>query len=169
MHKLDDRTLITPLLLRRFRAEGEFEGANGLYAAYIQKSDGNFLRCNYICKGGMLEQMFAEDMLNVLNRNIAHDGAWVVVYTHFAPPRPPEAEGVFHRVAFLWMDKDGDVKFTVERDQPLHQLIAEVTLDDLVNQCEAAWGLRRWSDQVLDVKPSQQYRRALGEKPPSIH
>lgn len=169
MHKLDDNTLITPLLLRRFRAEAEFDGADGRYVAFMQKSDGGFLGHSYMCRAGMLERLFAEDMLVALNKHITHDGAWVIIFTHYEQPKPPMAEGVFHRFVLLWMDKDGDVKFPLECPTPLHKVMETATIDNWIDQCEGAWILWRHTEDALDVRQGDQYRRALGEKAPSVH
>jgi hypothetical protein len=169
MHKLDDKTLITPLLIKRFHAEAEFEGGDGKYAAYIQKSDGHILIDTVSCSSGMLEQFFAEDMLNAMNKHLHHDGAWVIVFTHYDPPLPPLKEGVFNRFVLLWMDKDGDVKFPLECVHPLHKVMGESSIDSWLSQCEAAWSLWRHTETVLDARPSEQYRKAAGEVAPSVH
>lgn len=169
MHTLEDNTLITKLLIRRFHAEGEFEGGDGKYAAFIQKRDRNILSHTLSCKPGMLEQFFAEDMLNALNKHLHHDGAWVIVFTHYDPPRPPFSEGVFNRFVLLWLDEDGDVKFPLECVHPLHKVMEESGIDSWLSQCEAAWTLYKHTERVLDPQPSEQYRKAAGETAPSVH
>lgn len=169
MHRLDDDTMITTALLRRFHAEGEFEGAAGQFFAVMQRSNGDLLTH---CIGPSITgdlMFFASQTLSFINRQIHHDGAWCMVFTHPRPPIPPEMRVSFQRFVLLWLDKDGDVQFPIEHDQSIMEALAWSPID-WAKQCETAWGLWHHAmKQVLDPQPNETYRRAKGEQAPTLH
>jgi hypothetical protein len=177
MARIDDDTLITPTLLRRFAAESTMEGGNGQHHAFIERSNGVLLDHNPgspECLGEQL--MFAADVLRKLNRELHHDGAWVMVYTH--PAEPAEGSVIFvnggnreyRRFVLLWLDQDGDVQI------PIDWVKGESELADFpdcliagieywMQLCENAWDL--WHThmrQVLEPRQGETFRRARGER-----
>jgi len=177
-HRLDERLLITPALLKRFEAEAVFDGGNGAYFAYLQKRDGPDGR--FITHGpfgdpsriDMAQAMFAMDMLKRLNDNIHHDGAWVIVFTNPLPLEPGSVIRMdyrtsFGRFVFMWLDQDGDVRFPVECDEPFSTVLLK-GWPHWVEQCQVAWQLWAVAEQALGAKPEQKYKRAMGETAPSV-
>lgn len=179
-HHVADETLITPTLLRRFELEASFEQADGRYYAIILRADGNVLVHHPF--GPQLspdQMMWAVDVLRKLNRELHHDGAWVIVFTH--PHRPelthvlqaPPSHWDYDRYCLIWLDVDGDPQFTVEWQAGESELLdfAEVLLagiESTMAKCEGAWEV--WHvhmRQMLALKPEQTYKRALGEVPAS--
>lgn len=169
MHRLDDDTLITSALLRRFHAEGEFEGAPGQFYAFVQRSNGDLLthQVGPNVDGDLM--LFASTTLSYINRHLHHDGAWCIVFTHPKPPLPPEMKATFHRFVLLWMDKDGDVQFPLEHDSSIIEALSWSPLD-WAKQCETAWTLWHHAMQVvLDPRPDEQFKRAKGQQRPTMH
>lgn len=175
MHKLDNDTLITCSLLRRFRAEAEHEGGDGRFYAYIQKSNGDLVTDQNGPDIGPNEFMFANDMLTFLNKELHHDGAWCIVFTGFRTTResiliPSVCVGEYTRFAFLWLDKDGDVQFANDCELGIVWATTQMSLHDWAGQCEAAWGLwHKAMRLVLEPKPSELYKRAQGQTAPTLH
>lgn len=182
MTTLDDRVLINVALLRRFELEGSFEGADGRYYALIRRRDGDLLSHHPIGPQVDPQQMlWAGRVLGLLNRELHHDGAWVLVFTH---PRPPRALTViedpkhwlYDRYCLLWVDQDGDVQFTVEwqkGDGELYDFTDVVLagIESTTAKCESAWQLwHTMMRQVPEIKANdpRTYKRAAGERAPSV-
>jgi hypothetical protein len=179
MHKLDDRTLLTPVLLQRFRLEGEYEGGDGRYYALMLRSDGNLL--SHHPGAPMLDpmqSMWAADVLKLFNRELHHDGAWVVCFTHLPPINkdaaivPKHAE--YHRYCLIWLDADGDPQFTMDWANGETELLdfADVMLAGIVStgmKAEASWQV--WHQKMrklIDPKEGQTFKRAKGETAASL-
>jgi len=167
MHKLDDDTLITPTLLRRFHAEAQFEGAPGAFYALVQRSNGHILSHQVGPIAGANEMIFASDVLTYLNKNLHHDGAWCIVFTHPAPAIPPFRTCDFQRFTILWMDEDGDVQFPLAHELGMVEAMTW-GLQAWAQQCETAWML--WNHamrQVLDPQANETFKRAKGQRRPT--
>lgn len=176
---LDDDTLITPTLLRRFISEALLEHGDGRHCAFLLRSNGNLVRHNPASPDIVPEQtMFADDVLRRLNRELHHDGAWVIVFTHPNPTPPgwsiftqPRTE--YRRYVLLWLDADGDVQLPIEWVEGESDLLdfAEVLaagIDSVLNLCEGAWTM--WHlhmREVIDPQPGETFQRARGERAPS--
>jgi hypothetical protein len=181
MTTLDDRTLINPDLLRRFELEGQFEGADGRYYALIRRQDGNLLAHHPTGPQVDPQQMlWGGRVLGLLNRELHHDGAWVLVFTH---PKPPEwsrpiddpKHWLYDRYCLLWIDEDGDVQFTVEwskGDGELYDFtdVIFAGIESTVAKCDGAW--QTWHTMMRQVPEIKQgdartFKRAKGERAPS--
>lgn len=173
MHSVPDAHIVTPFLIRRFQAEAAIEEGNGQYYAIVQRSDGSFLDHNPGSPELAPDQMmFARDVLTLLNREIHHDGAWMMVFTN-----PAAAESVllvhaeYQRMAFLFVDRDGDPQFTIDwvRGGGEERDFADVLLsgrESWGNRCEAAW--QTWKVLMRDTlapSPEQLIKRAQGQQP----
>lgn len=175
-HKLPDETLITPALIRRFEAEAELEDGNGQYFAIMQKGDGSYLEHNpYSPEAELLHTGWVRDALALLNRELHHDGAWVACFTHPGPRDILQRYTAYNRCCWIWLDRDGDPQFTLDWVKDGHWQTCDfedVVIAGTVSQghrCEMAWisYAAMMRSDMLDAKPEHQYRRALGEKPPS--
>jgi hypothetical protein len=171
VHRLDDATLITTALIRRFRAEAK-EYA-GIYWAYIQKSDGSYIQDNSPGAPEMspVQQVMARDLLNRMNADLAHDGAWVCMAIG-----PRRFDGLtvatptvdYQVLMFLWLDADGDVRFPLEFEDTVENM-ARKGFVYWLEQAEKAW--MTWKGLMLDVldpTPRQLFKRAKGQDAPSL-
>ena len=170
MHRLDEDTLITPSLLKRFRAEAEFGGADGRHFAFLQRSNGEFLV--HDTNGpdcGPNGRIFAMDMLTALNERLNYGGAWVIVFTHYREAPLPIMNGDYGRFVLMWMDSDGDVQLPVEWEGIVEQAMVEIGIDGFLNNCQTAHEAWEIAQQMLDAKPEEKFKRAQGQPPPSLH
>lgn len=173
--RLGEQDIISTALLKRFQAEGEFGGADGRHYGIVRRDDGSLLEHH---PGSPeldpFQMMWAADVLKLLNRELHHDGAWVVVFTHVRPLLGlPRADREYNRYCLIWLDADGDPQFSVEWEAGAGELrdFADVLLQGInatVQKCESAW--QTWNlhmRQVLQPTKRQLYRRAKGERAPS--
>jgi hypothetical protein len=112
---------VTPTLLRRFAVEAEAESKLPHYYAIVLRDDNDVVAHHPF--GPQLDpaqMIWARDVLVGLNKELHHDGAWVVVFTD---PLPIVLQTVLHnapthmeygRYALIWIDSDGDPQFTME-------------------------------------------------------
>lgn len=176
---LPDDKMITSDLLRRFKEEGEMEGGTGQHYALIRLSNGNLVKFNPYSPALAPEQMlWADVILTLLNKELHHDGAWVVVFTH---PKPTPAQCViynpthcdYERYGLIWLDADGDSQFTMEWSAGESEMrdFADVLLagrESTTEKAEAAW--QAWHlcmREVLDPQEGQTFKRAQGQAAPS--
>jgi hypothetical protein len=176
---IDEHKIVTPTLLKRFLEEAVHDGDNEQHCAYILRASGDLLTHHPFSLPAAPEQMmFAADALRFLNRELHHDGAWVLVFTD---PKPVQLETVLHmathadyaRYVFLWMDADGDVQFPMEwvegqggdLDDFSDVLIAG--LQTLGKAAEHAYKMWTEAMRALDARPQEQFKRAAGERAPS--
>jgi hypothetical protein len=177
MPRLHDDLLITPALLKRFVAEGYGEDGDGQHYGFVQRSNGDLCGHHPGSPQIIAEQtMWAADMLKRLNRELHHDGAWTVVFTHPAPPaegsmifaQPGHCE--YRRYVLLWLDQDGDVQIPIEWIKGEGEMVdfpdvLMAGLDNLVGQCEGAWEL--WHihmRQILEPREGETFKRAQGQQ-----
>lgn len=190
--------VVTPLLLRRFLLEAHVEDASGEsieprfegdvppapYYAIVKRDDGDLAVWHpYGPALDDMQMLFSHDVLRRLNKDLHHDGAWVIVWTNPAPPPPMDSLGVlvnprardYRRYALIWMDKDADPQFTIEWHEGITSdfktfedvLIAGAV--SLMHRAESAWGLWEENRKMLELhKSGATYRRAKGERAPSI-
>ncbi len=177
MHKLDDDTLITANLLRAFIAYAEEEGGNGQHYAVIQRSNREWLDHNPHSPGlEPMQEQFARDVLDKVNSEIAHDGAWVLVFTHpGAMANLLQSNYEYARYLFLFLDADGDIQFNVDWSAGTAEDLLEFS-DVLMRGWTVQLALlegayRQWCmiKQATDAQPDQTFRRAKGQRRPSQH
>lgn len=182
MPSLPEHDVITPTLLRRFRDEGAFEDADGRHCGLILRDGGRDLIKHAppdSLDPSPEQLLWAGDILRLLNRELHHDGAWVVVFTHVLPVdafcilRDVSAAN-YGRYALIWVDQDADPQFTVEWQAGEGDLrtFVDVMLAGVAStgqKCEMAWEI--WQThmrKVLEPKLGQLFRRAKGERAPSV-
>jgi len=171
--------VLTPTLLRRFELEAQFEGGDGRHYALIRRDDGSLLSHHPGSLPAVPDQlMWADDMLRLLNRELHHDGAWVVCFTHIKP-QPIDCvlynpqHGDYGRYCLIWLDQDGDPQFTQQWMEGEGELrdFADVILagrGSTAQKCETSWQL--WHEmmrKVLAPKEGQTFKRAQGQRAPS--
>lgn len=181
MPRLREADILSAALLRRFEAEGELQGGEGRYYGMILRDDGSPLVHHPIAPSlDPVQTIWAVDLLHLLNRELHHDGAWVVVFTH---PQPTEMGNIllnpsharYGRYAIMWMDADGDVQFSMEWERGVTSDLKEWPdvvaegIEAKANKAEAAW--QAWylaMRKVLEVKDGvHTFKRAKGEQAPS--
>ena len=175
MHRLPDSHVLTPTLLRRFEAETEIEDGGDMFHAIVQTSDGHFKEFT----GGLPirpeQAVFARKVLYLVNKELNFGGAWVAVFTN------PEANMLhalaatvkYERIVFIWLDEDGDPQFShdwfePESDQGCFEEMMLEGRNAWGDYLNASWQTYRENRRAQDIRPDQQYRRALGEQAPSI-
>lgn len=177
--KIDEDLIVTKALLRRFLAEAMTDNGDGRHYGIIRRNDGSILGHNPCSPELSFDQMlWAVDVLTYLNREIHHDGAWVVVFTNPLPPDvdnilidPKQAE--YGRYVLLWLDKDGDVQIPIEWEVGSSEMrtFADVMLGGLhatAVRAETAWHLwKLHMRDVLDPQPDQLFKAAQGQMAPS--
>jgi hypothetical protein len=179
----DENKIVTPTLLRRFELEAEGEGGDRRYYGCILLPDGNLIVHHPGSPALAPEQlMWAQDVLRFLNRELHHDGAWVVVFTH---PKPASVENPllavnlhaeYARYVLLWLDQDGDVQIPIEWMEGDGEAGLRDWTDVLLAGMDAvgmaatyAWDAwHRLMVQVIDRKEGRDtFKRAQGEAPKS--
>ena len=170
MKHLHDRVFCNPALYERM----ELEADRGSWAACILTEAGpQWIRKNALIPvPDALRAEFAHDMVQVLNKALHHDGVWAVCYCNLHAPTLLEGNGLliepyYTRLVILWMDADGDVRFPIESDSDIVDILVE-GMDAWVSDCESAW--QQWNFlmvQDMPVNENTHYRRALGERPKS--
>lgn len=90
-----------------------------------------------------MQQEFARQVQQMLQKEASFDGLWLVGYTH-----PPSSYGVltdtencWNRLIAIWHDQDGDPQYTLESDLPfINQLQAgEMYYVELAHQSHKQW------------------------------
>lgn len=166
MHKVPDRALITPTLLRRLEDE-----AGGLYWALLQNSESKLIEHSTGPAIISDQKMLAVDLVPALNKHLHHDGAWLIVFCDPAPGAfVPVSGSNYGRFVIMWMDRDGDAQFSIEFDRDFTLYLVEGP-DPMLEKCEAAWQNWNWAMKtVIQPREGQTFKRALGEKPlPIMH
>lgn len=160
-HKLDDNLLVTPALQARLQSEADNmtpDATNkGAWWVGLERTNGDFKHFSYGYTADAGEVVVARDLVKTLNREIAHDGAWVVQW----------CLGGRHLNA-LWLDKDGDIQFTVEFEEDAYGM-AETKLGHWIEQCDEAFQYwHKMMIQALAPSPEQLFQKAKGQKNPSL-
>lgn len=101
----------------------------------------------------------AREALWAVNRELARGGTWIFVwYSPMPDSRQPKD------ALLLWKDPDGDLKVSVDIQNPLARLFAGERIDFISIAGRAHNGmLEYWRD--LEIKPEQTVKAAQGQKP----
>lgn len=178
MHKLDDRHLVTPLLIRRFAEEAVYEGGghDDRFHAFLQRSDASYVEHTLSTPCDPMQRVFAFDLLQGLNKDLYHDGAWVILFTNPKPVEILASTTLYDRFCLIWIDQDGDPGFTMdwvegEIEDELDFADAMMSgLDSWIDRAETAW--QNWHllmREVLDPKANQLVKRAQGQVSATQH
>jgi hypothetical protein len=101
-------------------------------------------------------RMFAVELCERLNREIALDGRWAVGWTDFSP-----SDGFPKRAFMAFLDQDGDLILIIDIEDPF--LIMVGSADDYLDQAAEAHGRAQGHLADVGVKPDQRIKAALGE------
>src|SRR5580704_2855890 len=179
MARIGFETIVTPSLLQRFAIEAHQEAGNGQHYAVILRDSGDLTVHHPGSPPASAEQMmFAADVLKKLNRELHHDGAWVIVFTHPAPFDPAfsiyaQPHAMYRRFVFLWLDNDGDAQIPVEWIENESEMLdfADVLtagIEWIMQNCENAWDMwHHHKVKVIERKPDETFKRAKGQRAPS--
>lgn len=115
------------------------------------------------------QQQFANMLQAVLQHNLHHDGLWLVGWTH--PPSTAHAvrvdgDNAWGRMVMIWLDSDGDPKFTAESDLPFFKMIGRGVeyYAGLADQAYEQWKEMAGPQAMKDdfgVREDQQTKAAL--------
>lgn len=153
----------SPPLRRRLDQEAAFESSQGYapvpqYYAAVPHTDspsGSIELRNYDPEDARtpdpheLQIDFAQMYRQNLQRELHHDGVWIVGWTH--PPRiqskilMPDAvdDNCFGRLIAIWLDADGDPQFTYETESEFADIIQNGG-HYYLEQAERAWQM--WNE-----------------------
>jgi hypothetical protein len=181
MHKLDDETLITADLLRKFIAFAGEDGGDDTHFALMQKADRQFLAHN---PGSPeldpVQMVYSQKLLQRLNQDLHHDGAWVLLWSHPGHYAAfMHVPGAYSVMNLIWVDRDGDAKVRLEwvagQNEDVIGIIDLLLQGELpmCDQAETAWLmaqelLRATLDIGMNGGNDVTYRRALGEAAPTM-
>ncbi len=184
--KYPDYVLESKAVLGRLTAEAYFDSSNGddsrgLYWCLTQvPSDRTIIKLQNFTTSILdvepheIQKGFADQLVRQLNREVGHDGGWIVGFTH--PPYRGDAirvdgDNVWGRMFFLWLDKDGDPQFTFDTDLPFVEVFGS-GIEGYLNQCEKAY--HEWEKVLgkqglkdLGIKEDQLIKEALGQTAPA--
>ena len=110
------------------------------------------------CMPSLAQTDFAIRLGRALNARANEGGAWLVAWTD------PDAAGLPTRIALGWVDRDGDMPFTVDSEEAVGAL-ERAGVDRLVAQAHEAWREYRAHLRDCEIAPRQMIRRRRGERP----
>ncbi len=172
MPKFDDELLNTPVLRQRLVSEATMNGGNGSFRAMFRlPSNGNIHAVGVGATELAIDQrVFAEDMADVLNRNLSFGGAWIVGFTHPAVVSVLNVLALpeYGRWFFLWCDEDGDPQFSIENDDPFTHTLMKGPDWWIESAADAHASWKYHMRDVLELTPGQTYKRAQGERAQSL-
>ncbi len=174
----DEDLKFSATLRQRLADEATFDdGKPGAIWFALRRNDGRMVEV----KGNALliaphpmQVSWAMDMANWLNKDLHHDGFWIVAFTN--PPANAylfqgvvlEPQPLYERWVIIWVDREGDPQFTIENDDEFIETMM-VSPDDQVELCEGAW--REWHEKMRagfgKALDKITYAAAQGEAAPS--
>lgn len=102
-------------------------------------------------------RMFAVELCERLNAEIAFDGRWAVGWTDFSP-----TDGYPKRLFMAYLDRDGDLILIVDAEDPF--LVMVTSADDYIDQCTQAFYQAGSYAHDAGVTPDQRIKAALGQQ-----
>lgn len=172
----------SPVIKKRLFNEAGFESNNGAphkVHYWVIAPEGNTKRGEVILKNFIpnfadiepheMQQEFARQVQKMLQSGAHHDGLWLVGWTH--PPATGDVVRIdgsncWDRLIMLWLDEDGDPKYTLESDIPFAEMMenGEAYYLGLAEQAHASWeeayGKKAMKDDFA-VTEDQQTKAAL--------
>ncbi len=106
----------------------------------------------------------AKKLVQTLNRDLHHDGAWSVLWN------TPLEDGRPTKLNIAFQDVDGDIRFIIESDRTLPDLLANGPESHL-NSCENAYRQMMGWVRDVEIKPGQTIKFAQGQDQadPTVH
>ena len=117
------------------------------------------------------QKVFAEQLVKFLNIEVAHGGEWRVVWEK--PVRWSEHRGIVKAwipsmMTYQWRDADGDIKTVLESGDTVYEML-EIGMTHYATMAEEAWQKTKEFYGLVDVKPSQTFKKAKGQAPITQH
>lgn len=158
-HAVDNKALGAQLIT--WLDNAEFENGPG-WVCWALTSDGRLhVRESPVAVPGIgprrpndEQRELARRLVMRANHEANLGGAWVVAWY---------SDRVF---ALIWKDRDGDIHANYECDDAWSR-IREMTDEEHLEGAAESWMRTAEMQRAMDVKPSERYRYALGEKAPS--
>ncbi len=157
---LDDFRIIRRALAGQIEAEAH----GGGYWCAFRSAERLIAKDKGRCRPLAPQRVVAIDLLDRLNREVHHDGTWIVAWAD--PVETPVAGGLItmpipQRLVWMHKDRDGDVNVVVDTDDPIEEIAA--TLDQRVDDAAKAMQKYREIMADVDVRPDQTRKAALGQ------
>lgn len=108
------------------------------------------------CVPTVQQMEFAISLGRALNKRVNEGGAWVVSWS------APHADGVPARLAYAWVDRDGDMPFTVDTEEAM-QVLQTAGTEPYVRQGHAAWAEYHEHIKASEISPSQMIKQRAGQ------
>ncbi len=115
------------------------------------------------------QKLIGEEMLNLLNRSIHHDGSWRCVWCDpvekfWNAPTSMFLTNIPDRFEMHYLDGDRDPIFKVDcTDKPW--IMIDTGLTYYRDSCEEAYQtVKDFNENVLELSPNQTFKQAKGEK-----
>jgi hypothetical protein len=122
------------------------------------------------------QMAWAQRMLALLNIELHHDGAWVIVFTHPHSLIVSLTAPQYRQFRIMWLDVDGDPQFTLEwahgeaHDEFDFAAVVLTGIEAWGQKCEECWlHWHRLMRETLEPAEGQTFRRARGERPHSMN
>jgi len=104
-----------------------------------------------------IEQMdFAIRLGRALNKHANEGGTWLVSWSEPLGLRPT-------RLAWAWIDRDGDISFTVDTEEGM-AVLGRAGVDHYARQGHDAWREYHEHIKATEISPKQMIRRRQGER-----
>lgn len=178
MPVIDERNILTPFTFKRLDQEGMQSADIGVHGfpkwfAIINRGGinsefvGNFNgdEHDYVTRPPDYQVAFGCRLAQLLNKQISHNGHWIVAFTHGPLPNfglviPGRPTDDWRRFIMLWLDEDGDPQFTVDNVEPF-SIVAQASNDHWISDADKAWD--HWKHlmrTVLAPRSDQLVKRA---------
>lgn len=122
----------------------------------VKTPGGILMKARFFYRVQPWQEDHARRLVDMLNREIWHDGAWAVLWSH------PDIEGVPHAINMAWQDADGDVCFVINSDRTLLDLQANGP-ESQIGSCEKAWREYMGFMDAVDVQADQKIKAGQGQ------
>lgn len=161
-----------PLNLRNYMKKHKPEKIENSFDAYkydYDKESGQLLKLRHGKIYPMPEQhVFAEELCRWLNIVLHHDGSWRVIWVAPVDKFYDRMSGLYRicvptELEAIWLDADGDAHCKVVMDDDVWKML-DVGLTRWGEICEEAYQRMRFMKGNVEIKPTQTFQQAKGEK-----
>jgi hypothetical protein len=114
------------------------------------------------CSPTWEQMVWATDLGRMLNREAGMGGQWLLVWTDVEGGAPLAIPNLPTRLVMAWVDKDGDVPFTVDAVDPLSTM-AKSGVAHFVAQCVEAHKMYLEQLKSVEISPTQMVNLRKGQ------